>query len=748
MLCACRCLCTFVEDFRVVSSLARTDTMTFLNPAVLFGLAAAAIPILLHFFNLRKLQIIDFSTLAFLKELQKTRIRRLKLTQLLLLALRVLIVVCAVLAFARPTIPTAFPGLGAKAKSSVVIVLDNSFSMELADERGVRMKQAKEAALRIIRSLGEGDEVALVQMANLDDRRYFEFTRDFGSLSEAVQNLPVAYTTGKLESALRLASSVLVKARNINQEIFIITDNQTNILSDDPGAQRDSATIFPKSAALTIVPIGEDSKAGEKNLSVDSLHLLTRIFEAGKPVEVEARVRNSGKEDVKDVIVSLVMNGERVAQRTVNIPAGETRTVAIAAAAPEVADGKTASRLVRCMVEVEGDVLEADNRRHFGFALPPKPRIAIIGTDEETSLLALALRSGNIVSSLSVLPPEALSAMALNDVDAVMLVNLPRFSASDVSRLQAFVQEGGGVFIFGGNRSDGENYNTGILSALKFGAVSSSDYTQTASASGGEAEFTMVEKGHPLFNGVFKGDNADSKRLVESPRFLRALPLQRNGLTAQALIELPDGIFLAESKLGTGKALYCAAPPFTGWSNFPVTGIFAPIVFRAASYLTASASAASDAVVGQSVTILLSGKLPKGAALNVTDPANAVSVRQAVQMPSGAVLSLEGGVQQPGVYAISTDAGGKQGAILHTLAVNAPASESIMTTFSGNEMTTALARFVPEKDQIRVMSDYRKASIEALRTSTGTELWRVFLLGAVLAAIAEMLVARRVAAGT
>jgi hypothetical protein len=180
--------------------------MTFLNPAVLFGLAAAAIPILLHFFNLRKLQIIDFSTLAFLKELQKTRIRRLKLTQLLLLALRVLIVGCAVLAFARPTIPTAFPGLGAKAKSSVVIVLDNSFSMELADERGVRMKQAKEAALRIIRSLGEGDEVALVQMANLDDRRYFEFTRDFGSLSEAVQNLPVAYTTGKLESALRLAS--------------------------------------------------------------------------------------------------------------------------------------------------------------------------------------------------------------------------------------------------------------------------------------------------------------------------------------------------------------------------------------------------------------------------------------------------------------------------------------------------------------------------------------------------------------
>jgi hypothetical protein len=716
--------------------------MTFLNPAILFGLIAAVIPILLHFFNLRKLQIIDFSTLAFLKELQKTHIRRLKLTQLLLLLLRIAIVVCAVLAFARPTVPTSFPGLGAKAKSSVVIVLDNSFSMELADERGVRLKQAKEAALRIIRSLSEGDEAALVQMANLDDRRYLEFTRDFGALGEAVQNVPVAYTTGKLESSLRLASSVLGKAQNINQEIFIITDNQTNIITDDPGAQRDSTKIFPPSAALFVVPIGADSKAGEKNLSVDSLHLITRIFESGKPVEVETRVRNSGKEDLKDVIVSFVMNGERVAQRTVNIPAGETRTVPIAAAAPEISSDK-ASRLVRCMVEVEGDVLEADNRRHFGFVLPPKPRIAIIGTNEETTFLALALRSGNITSSLSVLPPEALSAMALNEVDAVMLVNMPRFSASDVSRLQTFVQDGGGLFIFAGDRSDVANYNSTLLSALKFGTIAQSDYAINAGSP--DAEFTAVEKAHPLFNGVFRGENADSKRLVESPRFLKALPLQRNGMTAQALIELPDGAFLAESKLGNGKVLYCAAPPFTGWSNFPVTGIFVPIIFRASAYLTASVSASSDAVVGQSVTILLSGKLPKGAPLTITDPANAVSVRQPAQMPSGTVLSLEGGVQQPGVYAISTETSGKQGAIVHTLAVNPPASESVMTTFSGDEMTKALSGFVPDNDQIRIISDYRKASMDTLRASTGTDLWRVFLLCAVIAAVAEMLIARRAA---
>ncbi|HXG39208.1 MAG TPA: BatA domain-containing protein, partial [Bacteroidota bacterium] len=78
--------------------------MTFLNPLVLLGLLAAAIPILLHLFNLRKLRTIEFSTLTFLKELQKSKIRRIKIRQWLLLLLRTLLVILLVMAFARPTV--------------------------------------------------------------------------------------------------------------------------------------------------------------------------------------------------------------------------------------------------------------------------------------------------------------------------------------------------------------------------------------------------------------------------------------------------------------------------------------------------------------------------------------------------------------------------------------------------------------------------------------------------------------------
>ena len=124
--------------------------MTFLNPAVLFGLLAASIPVLIHLFNLRKLKKIEFSTLAFLKELQKNRIRKIKLKQWLLLALRVLIILLLVLAFARPTLEgVAIGGTTSAAKTTAVFILDDTFSMSVVDAKGSYLNQAKESVKEI-----------------------------------------------------------------------------------------------------------------------------------------------------------------------------------------------------------------------------------------------------------------------------------------------------------------------------------------------------------------------------------------------------------------------------------------------------------------------------------------------------------------------------------------------------------------------------------------------------------------------
>lgn len=90
--------------------------MNFLNSTILAGLVAAFAPLIIHLLNRQKVRTVQFSSLRFLRDLQKTKMRRLKLRQALLLIIRTLIVVFLVLAFARPTIKgDAFSALGAHA---------------------------------------------------------------------------------------------------------------------------------------------------------------------------------------------------------------------------------------------------------------------------------------------------------------------------------------------------------------------------------------------------------------------------------------------------------------------------------------------------------------------------------------------------------------------------------------------------------------------------------------------------------
>src|SRR5262249_5798882 len=77
---------------------------SFLNPLLLFGLAAAAVPILIHLFTRKRPREVPFSSLEFLAEVNRSEIRRLRLRQWLLLLLRTLAVAALALAISRPAL--------------------------------------------------------------------------------------------------------------------------------------------------------------------------------------------------------------------------------------------------------------------------------------------------------------------------------------------------------------------------------------------------------------------------------------------------------------------------------------------------------------------------------------------------------------------------------------------------------------------------------------------------------------------
>src|SRR5688572_3444220 len=133
--------------------------MNFLAPLFFVALAGLAIPVLLHLTQREKKQIVRFPSLMFVRRIPYQSVRRRKIQNWLLLAVRLAALALIILAFARPLIRwnDAAPAAGDGARE-VVVLLDTSYSMGFAD----RWEQARAAAHEQIAALTSADRGSLV----------------------------------------------------------------------------------------------------------------------------------------------------------------------------------------------------------------------------------------------------------------------------------------------------------------------------------------------------------------------------------------------------------------------------------------------------------------------------------------------------------------------------------------------------------------------------------------------------------
>ena len=300
--------------------------MTFLNPLVLLGLTAAAIPVILHLLNLRKLKTVDFSTLRFIKELQKTSIRNLKTQQIILLILRTLIVICCVLAFSRPTIESSIPVIGSHAKTSIIVILDNTLSMDVSDAGGNRFAKAKAIAGQIASAMKEGDELSFIPLSSIASQRKRAFSRNKEYISKEIASCLPNPARSTINDALRATQGLLDASVNVHKEVYLISDIQQSQVSS---ILSDSVKFFDDQTGVFIIPMQNGKPAG--NITIDTLIMLTSMFEQDKTADIQARLTNSGGNDVSDIIVSMFFNNERVAQKSIDLNAGSSGTITLSA---------------------------------------------------------------------------------------------------------------------------------------------------------------------------------------------------------------------------------------------------------------------------------------------------------------------------------------------------------------------------------------------------------------------------------
>ena len=131
--------------------------MTFLNVALLGGSRAFAIPIIIHLFHKSRFKIVKWGAMHLLEAVIRTNQRRIRIEQWILLAIRCAIPALLALLMARPLWKGAQKLLG-DAKTSTVVLLDNSYSMEAGRAGTSNCTLARDEAGRILSDLRPGSE--------------------------------------------------------------------------------------------------------------------------------------------------------------------------------------------------------------------------------------------------------------------------------------------------------------------------------------------------------------------------------------------------------------------------------------------------------------------------------------------------------------------------------------------------------------------------------------------------------------
>ncbi len=695
--------------------------MSFLNPLILFGLVAAAIPLIIHLFNLRRPRRIDFSSLVFLRELQRSTMRRLRIRQWILLALRTLALASLILAFARPTLRGPLAGVvGSAARTSAAIVLDNSLSMTLRDRQGEYLRQARDLAFGIVEGTAAGDEVTLVPSAGPAAPAGEPF-RSTAAVREAISSVTPEAGSRPLGAALAAAVEGLSRSTQANRELYVISDLQRSTFVD-------SARVdMPPDVRAYLLPVGSGSRP---NVSISRVEIVSRIVEVGQPVRVDVEISNLGERSVQNYMASVYLGDVRVAQQSVDLPSGSTRNVTFTVSPQQ--SGWLAGR-----VEIEDDEFPSDNTRFFVLEVPERRRVALVaGRGQSTEHVDLALSPllarGRVAVEVVRVEEASFAATSLQDFDAVVLAGLSAISSGDAARLAAYVQEGKGILLFPSWSGD--------YDAL-FDVLGSGRFDGSVGEPGSRRNVARLERAdleHPLFEGVFRGEDRGAD--IERPDVFAVRTYRAGSGDEQEVLSLSTGTpFLQEIRFGAGVVFVAAVGADPRWSDFPVSGLFVPLLYRAVFYLASGEPGGDRGLeVGRAAGIRIGGSTADR--LVLVGPNGEEIVPDQRAQVGGLLLQIPSALREPGIYDVRSETG----AIMRRVAINVPVQESDLSVWSAGEGRDRLARALGGSVEILRSqggpSDLREA-IAAERL--GVELWNVFLTLALCFLIAEMAVAMR-----
>jgi hypothetical protein len=664
--------------------------MNFLNPIYLLAAIAAAVPIIIHLLHRQRVTIQEFPSLEFVRKMLRRKTRRFKLKQLLLLLIRTLIVLFIALALARPTLISGSAARG-HLPTTAVIVLDNSFSMGRREYNRVLFEVARERTLELLDYFDRRDHVFILT-ASAGGRAVNEAgTGDMERLARQVAEVELSYGATDLVSPLRQAVTIVNESMDPNREIYIISDMQRRGWRDVVEKIDASAS----GARLLIVDLGEEIP----NSCVRDLSLSMPSGTRALYMDVTFARYNSKTPQGR---VAEVFLKETLLERAVFSPgdADEERKRFGLPPAGGLAWGD---------VRLAGDNLEADDVRHFAVMARTR-RVGIVG-DSYYIRTALSPEGGGLFRPVEI-EEGTLSGERLAGLDILVLSNVVRLTPVETDALSSFVEGGGSVIVFLGNRVDTGAYNRNLLPLLGDASIDG-----VYAGDGGYYSIDRFEREHPVFAKFESGENPF--RDIRFFSFMRVNPGKGN-VIARFSDGSPAAVHLGE------RVVLFTFPADDSWTDFPLAPQFLPLIHEVNLFLSSRMGFGENYTVGEEVVMRV-GR-PEGEAALEGPTGTSYVFPQLVGHGQGYRIDPP---PVPGIYFLKS-----AGETLSAFAVNVETAESDLTKLSRGDMNSDLTGL--DATWIGGVEDIGE-SISILRK--GRELSRALLYTALVLLLLETVIA-------
>ena len=635
--------------------------MAFLAPLLLLGLAALAIPVLVHLIHRERAEVIQFPSLMFLERVPYRSMRRQKIRNWPLFLLRCAALILLILAFSRPFFTGSNAVAGAFAGGrEIVLLLDQSYSMGYGD----RWARAQAAARQEVDALGPDDRATLVlfgRRAQAGARS----TTERGSLRAAIDRAEVGVGVTRFGPALKLAEGILEQSELANREAILISDFQRN------GWVGDEAIAFAEGIVLRPVPVAESETS---NLAVTSVAFDREPFSAGEQVTASARLLNRSAQAAGGVTVTLDVDGRDVTSQVVDLDANGTAVVVFE---PFI----VAEDQRRGTVRVDDEALAQDNVFHF--VLSPGQIVSVLIVEpasprpDGSLYLTRAFDIGSTPAfQTEVVSVTDLDAAALEGRSVVILNDTAPPAGAVGNAVADFVEAGGGLLAVLGEQMRWTSEAPDLLPG-SFGAP-----VRRAGPRGRALGY--VDYSHPAFD-VFSAPRSGD---LSSARFFEHRPFTATN-PESVLARFDDGsVALAERRIGRGRVLAWASTLDSYWNDLALKPVFLPFAHQLVKHL-AGYVMPTDWHTAAQVLDVSSLYAAAGHRLEpeADDPV-AVS-------PAGERLPIRAGeasvlfeLSEPGFYEIHTPGAATDIAV--AVAVNTDRSESDLAMLDPDELAGAV----------------------------------------------------------